>query len=126
MQTYHLTLLVLYNMEQSQAVLDAWEAAGASGATILETSGLARVRESVIRDDLPLMPSIKSLLTSREEHHHTFFTVVEDEVLVGRIIEATQVIAGDLDEADSGVLFVFPVTRAVGLHGAQKRARGQE
>ena len=123
---YHLILLVLDKMEQSQTVLDAWVAAGASGVTILETTGLARERESAIRDDLPLMPSIESLLTSREEHHRTFFTVVEDEALVGRIIEATQAVTGDLDEADSGVLFVLPVTRAVGLHGSQKRARGQE
>ncbi len=123
---YHLILLVLDNVEQSQAVLDAWEAAGAYGATILDSTGLARVRESVIRDDLPLMPSIKSLLESREEHHRTFFTVVEDEALVDRIIEATQSITGDLDEANTGVLFVLPVTRAVGLAGAQKRTRSQE
>ncbi len=123
---YHLILLVLDNVEQSQAVLDAWEAAGAYGATILDSTGLARVRESVIRDDLPLMPSIKSLLESREENHRTFFTVVEDEALVDRIIEATQSITGDLDEPNSGVLFVLPVTRAVGLAGAQKRTGSQE
>jgi hypothetical protein len=123
---YHLILLVLDKIEQSQTVLDAWVAAGASGVTILESTGLAGMRESAIRDDLPLVPSFESLLTSREEHHRTFFTVVEDEAIVGRIIEATQAITGDLDEADRGVLFVWPVTRAVGLHGSQKRARDQE
>jgi nitrogen regulatory protein PII len=122
---YHMILLVLDKLEQSHSVLAAWEATGASGITILESTGMARVRETAIRDDLPLIPSITSLLASREEHHHTFFSVVEDEAHVDRIIEATQAITGDLNEADSGVMFVLPVTRAIGLHGAQKRAQGK-
>ena len=122
---YHMILLVLNKLEQCPAVLDAWEAIGVPGITILESTGMGRMK-SGIRDDLPLMPSIASLLKGGEEHHRTFFTVVEDEALVDRIIKVTQAITGDLDEADSGVLFVLPVTRAVGLHGAQKRARVQE
>ena len=123
---YHMILLILDKLEQCPSVLDAWDAAGAAGITILESTGLARVRKSAIRDDLPLMPSIDSLLKGREEHHRTLFTVVEDEAQVDRIIEATLAITGNLDEPNSGALFVLPVMRAVGLHGAQKRSRGQE
>jgi hypothetical protein len=39
-------LLVLDNREQCPSVLDAWEAAGASGITILESTGLGRVRRA--------------------------------------------------------------------------------
>jgi nitrogen regulatory protein PII len=120
---YHMILLILDELEQCPSVLDAWDAAGAAGITILESTGLARVRKSALRDDLPLMPSIESLLKGREEHHRTLFTVVEDEVQVDRIIEATLAITGNLDEPNSGALFVLPVTRAVGLLGAQKRAQ---
>ena len=121
---YHMILLILDELEQCPSVLDAWDAAGAAGITILESTGLARVRKSAIRDDLPLMPSIESLLRGREEQHRTLFTVVEDEAQVDRIIEATQAITGNLDEPNSGALFVLPVTRAVGLYGAQKRKQG--
>jgi len=121
---YHMILLVLDKLEQCPSVLDAWDAAGAAGITILESTGLARVRKSAIRDDLPLMPSIDSLFKGREEHHRTLFTVVEDEAQVDRIIEATLAITGHLDEPNSGALFVLPVTRAVGLYGAQKRSQG--
>ena len=123
---YHMILLILDKLEQCPSVLDAWDAAGASGITILESTGLARVRKTALRDDLPMMPSIDSLLKGREEHHRTLFTVVEGEAQVDRIIEATLAITGNLDEPNSGALFVLPVTRAVGLHGAQKRSRGQE
>lgn len=120
---YHMILLVLDELEQYPSVLDAWNAAGAAGITILESTGLARVRKSVIRDDQPLMPSFESLLRGREEQHRTLFTVVEGEAQVDRIIEATEAITGNLDEPDTGALFVLPVSRAEGLHGAQKRAR---
>jgi len=123
---YHMILLILDELKQCASVLDAWDAAGATGITILESTGLARVRKSAIRDDQPLMPSIESLLRGREEQHRTLFTVVEDEAQVKRIIEATQAITGNLDEPDTGALFVLPVTRAVGLLGAQKRARNIE
>lgn len=122
---YHMILLVLNKLEQCPSVLDAWEAAGAPGITILESTGLARMR-SGIRDDLPLMPSIARLLKGHEEHHRTLFTVVEGEARVEHIIEATQTITGNLDEAHTGVLFVLPVSRVVGLNGAQKRAQGQK
>ena len=123
---YHMILLILDKLEQCPSVLDAWDAAGAAGITILESTGLARVRKSALRDDLPLMPSIESLLKGREEHHRTLFTVVEDEAQVDRIIEATLAITGNLDEPNSGALFVLPVTRAVGLHGAQNRSQGKK
>ena len=123
---YQMILLVLDKLEQCQTVLDAWDAAGAEGITILQSTGLARVRSSAIRDDLPLMPSIASLLKGREEHHSTLFTVVEGEELVDRIVEATQAITGSLDEPHSGVLFVLPVTRAIGVHGAKNRAQGRK
>ncbi|MFQ5419223.1 MAG: hypothetical protein ACE5EY_02555 [Anaerolineae bacterium] len=124
---YHMILLVLDKLEQCPSVLDAWEAAGTPGITILESTGLARMR-SGIRDDLPLMPSIASLLKGREEHHRTLFAVVEGEARVDRIriIEATQAITGSLDDVHTGILFVLPVTCVVGLPGAQKRAQGQE
>lgn len=115
---YYMILLVLDKLEQCPSVLSAWEASGAPGITILESTGLARVK-SGIRDDLPLMPSIASLLKGREEHHRTLFSVVEGEARVERIIDATQSITGSLDNEHTGILFVLPVTRVVGLSGDQ-------
>jgi nitrogen regulatory protein PII len=79
---------------------------------------------SGLRDDLPLMPSLMNLLKSREERHRTLFTVVDSEEKVDQLIEATQKIIGDLNNAHNGVLFVLPVSRVVGLRGGQERAKG--
>jgi nitrogen regulatory protein PII len=120
---YHMVLLVLNNPDQCPSVLDAWDALGVGGITILESTGLGHLRAKGIRDDLPLMPSLVDLLRSREERHRTLFTVVEDEAQVDRIIEATQKIVGDLEQPHNGVLFILPVSRVVGLRGGKRRAQ---
>lgn len=120
---YQMILLVVDNPDQCSPVLDTWDSLGVGGITILDSTGLGRLRKAGIRDDMPLMPSLSSLLKTREERHRTLFTVVEGEARVDEIIEATQQILGDLDEAHNGVLFVLPVSRVVGLHGGQRRGQ---
>ena len=110
----HLLVCVLNNLEQCPDILDAWEAAGAPGVTILESTGLGRVR-SAVRDDLPLLPSLRDFLASQELHHRTIFTVIEDEATLERIIAATEQVIGDLSRHHTGLLFVVPVSRVLGL-----------
>jgi nitrogen regulatory protein PII len=112
-----LTLVVMTvdNADLCPFILDAWESLGVRGITILESSGLGRVRRAVLRDDLPLMPSLSDLLEGDEVHHRTIFSVVDDEDLVERMIESAQGFTGNLEEAHTGFLFTVPVSRAIGL-----------
>jgi nitrogen regulatory protein PII len=109
-----LLVFVLDNLEQCPAVLDAWEQAGVAGATILESSGLGRMRVA-LRDDMPLLPSLKDLVAGRELHHRTLFSVINDEETLERAIEATERIVGDLSNPHTGLLFVLPVSRVLGI-----------
>jgi hypothetical protein len=114
----YLVVLIVDNVDQYPAVLDAWEQAGVKGVTILESTGLARVREAIgHRDDVPLMPSIRNLLQSRESHHRTLFTLIEDETLIDRLIQVTEAVIGDLTQPYTGVFFVLPVVRVHGVQG---------
>mgnify|MGYP005842850463 CR=1 FL=1 len=117
----HLIVFVLDCTERCSDLLRAWEEAGALGVTILESTGLGRLR-AVMRDDLPLMPSLRDMLASREMHHRTLFTVVPDEETVQRIIQATEQVVGDLSQPNTGLLFTVPVSRALGL---EKRDRAR-
>lgn len=110
----HLLVLVLNNLELCSPLLEAWEQAGVSGITILESSGLGRVRRAV-RDDLPLIPSLRDLLASHELHHRTIFSVIQTDETLERAIAATEQVVGDLRRQNTGLLFVLPVTRLVGL-----------
>ena len=50
-------LFVLNDPVKVQELLEAWKEAGASGATVLFSTGMGRIHQnSCLRDDLPLMP----------------------------------------------------------------------
>ena len=113
---YYMIIFVIDDIDQCPSVFDAWEEAGVSGITILESTGLGRIRAlSGIRDDLPLMPSLRNLLQSREEHHRTLFTLVDSEEAIDRVFDATERIVGDLTEPNKGIIFALPVARVRGL-----------
>jgi nitrogen regulatory protein PII len=112
----HLIVFVLDDPDRCRDVLDAWEAAGAPGVTILDSSGLGRVRRAGVRDDVPLMPSLSDLFRRQEDHHRTLFSVVKDQAQVEAIVQATQALIGELDRGHTGLLFVVPVAEVYGLH----------
>lgn len=112
---YFQIVFVLDNADQCRDILDAWENAGIRGVTILESSGLGRVRRAGIRDDLPLMPSLSDLFMNTETQHRTLFTVVKSQSQIEAIVKATQSVVGDLEQPDTGFLFVIPVSQVYGI-----------
>jgi len=113
---YYLVILVIDDINKAPDVMDAWEGAGVGGITILESTGVARLSSTQgFRDDMPLMPSLRSLLHTREEHHRTIFSIVEGEEKVNELIQVTQAIVGQLNEPDTGILFALPLSHVVGL-----------
>jgi nitrogen regulatory protein P-II 1 len=111
----YLILFVVDQIEDCPAVFDAWEEVGVSGITIWESTGLGRIRgRTGVRDDLPMMPSLRSLMQSREEHHRTLMTAVKDMETVDAVIAATESALGPLDQPNKGVILVLPLVRVVG------------
>lgn len=123
MTMYYMVLLVLNDLDDCTPVLDAWEALGVGGVTILESTGLGRARKAGIRENIPTMPSLADFFRRTEHRHRTIFTVVDSEEMADKLIEITEQTLGSLENADNGVLFVLPVSKARGLHGGQKRAQ---
>jgi hypothetical protein len=76
------------------------------------------------RDDLPLMPSLRSLLESEEYNHRTILSVLPDELDVDDLVRRTEALVGNFDQADTGFLFVMPVLVARGL--GRGGARGSD
>jgi nitrogen regulatory protein PII len=118
---YYLVVMVVNDPEDCPAVLDAWEAAGATGVTILYSSGLGHLRRAALLDNIPLMPSLESLFKDEEIHHRTLMCVVEGQEMVDRLVDAAHTVAGDLDKPHSGFLFVVPVAQVYGLGRAGDR-----
>lgn len=113
---YYLVTLVIDDINKAPDVMDAWEEAGVGGITILESTGVGRLRSMQgYRDDVPLMPSLRSLMNTREEHHRTIFSIVEGEEKVNQLIAATQEVIGVLSEPDTGIMFALPLSHVAGI-----------
>lgn len=110
-----LVVMVLDDLSKLATVVHAWEEAGVPGITMLDSIGSRSLQEHVRRDDLPLLPSLRSLLLNEEVKNCLLFAVVDDDAVLERAIEAAHRTVGDFTEPNTGVLFVLPVSRAWGI-----------
>ena len=117
----YLVVFVLDSLDLCQDVLDAWEDAGAKGITILESTGIGRVRQAGIRDNIPLMPSLSNLFKSDETHNRTLFSVVEDLDLAHALVKAAQDTVGGIEKPNSGLLFIAPLLEIYGLNSENRQ-----
>jgi len=109
-------LFVLHDASKLKELLEAWQAAGVSGATVLFSTGTGRIRQpEALRDDLPLMPSLSDFFDRDRGFSRTLFTLVKDAATVKRVAAATRGVVGDLERPDTGLLVVLPVEQAEGL-----------
>jgi nitrogen regulatory protein PII len=111
----YLVVLIVDNPDDCATILESWDEIGVKGATILDSTGMGRIKKAGLLDDFPLVPRLQDFLEVREEPHRTIFSVVEDEATVDQMAAVSQHIIGDLDEPHTGFMFVVPVLKAFGL-----------
>jgi nitrogen regulatory protein P-II 1 len=121
----YLVVLIVDNIDDCPKILSAWEETGVLGITILESTGLGRMRRAGLSEDLPLMPSLHDLYQFGEVHHRTLFSVVDSQEIVDKMITAAQQVIGDLDDPHTGFLFVVPVSQTHGF-GKNRIDRSKE
>jgi nitrogen regulatory protein PII len=108
----YMILFVLDDPDQLMEVLDAWQAAGIRGATILESTGINRIN----RLKLPMRYAYfnQSIV---EEGHLTLISIVPDETTVQKCLEATESVTGDLDLPNTGVFAAWQLATVKGVPG---------
>jgi nitrogen regulatory protein PII len=111
-----LIVAILTNLQTCHDVIHLWEELGVPGATILDSIGMRHLKERhAHRDDLPLIPSLRSILEQEEFDHHTVFSVVPDALDVDDLIRHTEELVGDFEAEHTGLIFVMPVLQVRGL-----------
>lgn len=105
-----MAIIILSRFEKLEELLFCLAEEGVRGATVIESSGMAKV---LGREGGRFFQSLHLYIPDREENR-TIFTVVPDEQvpLVERVL--TEVV-GDLSDPDTAVLFCVPVGYTAGL-----------
>jgi nitrogen regulatory protein P-II 1 len=117
----HMLVVVLHDPEQCLNIAQAWEQIGVTGVTLLDSMGSRQLQQQTRRDDLPLVPSMRALFASAEEHNRTLFTVIQDDALLECAIAQAVKIVGDFMQPQTGILFTLPVTHALGVPMAKPK-----
>jgi hypothetical protein len=110
-------MFVLDDPERLGEVLQAWEAVGIRGATIVESTGIQRLRRQIIpmRYMFPTTGPV-------EEGHLTLFVIVSSLALAEACLTATESVIGDLDAPNTGVFAAWPLALVRGVSAAARGA----
>jgi nitrogen regulatory protein P-II 1 len=111
----YLILFVLDNPDKLEDLLNAWEKAGTGGATVLVSTGRHRLSNGVYRDDIPLMPGLDDFYKREEDYHRTLFTIVKNDDILQKVVDATKSVVGDLNKPNTGILVVMPTAQVYGV-----------
>ncbi|MBN1657045.1 MAG: CBS domain-containing protein [Anaerolineae bacterium] len=112
----NLLMVILDDTSFMPALLQAWEAAGVPGATILESAGAYRSRTWFSQWGLG---AIDHLFRDKEVRRHTLIVAIEADDLLDRAIGEAERVVGGFDRPGSGLLLVLPVGQVRGLHKVQ-------
>jgi len=110
----YMVMYVLNDPNRLDEVLDAWEAVGVSGVTIVESTGIQR-RRHVRQTRIPLRFGFEGLAQDRLEGHYTLFAIVVSEEMVLKCIAAVENVVGDLSGPNTGVVASWELTSVRGV-----------
>ncbi len=106
-----LLVAVINQPEALDDVLSGFLELGITGATILNSEGMAHV----LTHDIPLFAGIQTLISRSRTQNYTIFSVIEEPEKVEAAFALIQDICGNLEEPGTGLVFTIPVSRATGV-----------
>jgi hypothetical protein len=108
-----LVVLVTSRVEQTLAIAEAWQRAGAPGVTLIPSHGFRSLQERTRTLELRHFVNLASILKQVDETVHLLFSVVDDP-LVDSLIGVARAVLRDPLTPRTGVGFVLDVERSFG------------
>lgn len=116
----YMIMLVIDDPNLVDAVLDAWQAVGIDGATIVESTGLHRRRATTLGARYSF--GFPHVVERVEEGHYTLFVVVDEESMVEKCLSSAESVLGDLDLPQTGLFAAWPLMTSKGIDKRQRSA----
>ena len=108
-----LVVFVLNNVDLLEDLLIKMAETGITGATILDSTGMATTLAHT-EEDIPAFSFLRKLCTPEREQSKTILIALEDG-LVGTLRKIITEVTGGLDKPNTGVLFSLPIDLAEGM-----------
>jgi len=107
----YMIMLVLDNPDQLDEILEAWDNVGIRGATIVESTGIQRLRQK----NVPMRYLFQTSTVVEDGGHLTLFVIVPNEQRVQDCLHATETMVGDLEKPNTGVFAAWPLVFVRGV-----------
>lgn len=110
-----LLVFILNKEEKLDEILTEFAHGNISGATIIDSMGMARLLNNEHdEDEIPFLGSLRMFLHPEREHSKMILTVIQDGQLP-KAINIIESVVGDLSEKDNGIAFSIPIDFAKGI-----------
>jgi len=108
----YMLVMVLDDIARLGEILNAWMEVGLPGITILESTGVNRVRQRQAPE--AAFAGFSQIFGSGRVGHNTIFSIIPTLDLAEKAVAATEAVVGKLSQPHTGVVFVLPVVQAWG------------
>ena len=105
-----LFIFILNKPELLDDVITLFVELGVRGATVLESTGMAKY----LSDEIPIFAGFREILQGARPNNRTIFTVLSAD-LVPQLIKGLEEVVGSLDDPGTGVAFTLPVSETWGI-----------
>ena len=105
-----LLVAVINDPEKLDEILSGFLEIGVRGATVINSEGMGRV----LSHDIPIFAGLQTLISGSRPQNRMIFSVVAED-LIDPALELLQDVCGNLASPATGIAFVLPVDRVVGL-----------
>ncbi len=105
-----LLVAVINDPEKLDEILSGFLEMGVTGATILSSEGMGRL----LSHDIPIFAGLQTLITGSRPQNRMIFSVLPEDRL-DDAIAVLQEVCGNFTAPATGIAFVLPVDRVIGL-----------
>ncbi|MFQ5560578.1 MAG: hypothetical protein ACE5FU_08350 [Nitrospinota bacterium] len=103
-----LLFIVVNDSARMHDVMAGLTEAGVSGATLVESQGMA----SILAEEIPIFAGLRNIMAGSHPHNFTVFSVIENSAVVEDVKEILKDILEDKEEEQNnskGILFTTPI-----------------
>jgi len=103
--------IIIDDPDKLEQVLEVLLECEIRGATIMEPQGMAKV----LSTHIPIFFGLRDLATQEHQHNRTIFALSKYPEKIEQAMEKLATMFHNFEEACTGMMFVVPVSKAVGL-----------